>query len=151
LLARAARGRPGTFVPLLRRVAGSVQLADTTTWDGAFSFVLAAPAGAFDFAGVATVTVTGDIDNDAADHANDEVVRVTLEGGTAVTLGAWDSPPNQEGSESFSARSDTADFASPDSTVQVAYDSQTAGGINGVDGLSLVGVSVQAVDYTYWL
>lgn len=123
---------------------------DTSTWDGSFDFTLTAPAGAFDFAGTASVSVTGDIDNDAADDANDEVVSVTLEGGSAVTLGAWDSPPNQEGSANYSTESTGAAVASADATVDVNFDANTAGGTNGVDGLSVVGVSVTA-DYTYWL
>lgn len=131
---------------------------NTTTWDGAFNFTLTAPTGAFDFAGTATVTATGDIDLDAADNANDEVVSFTLEGGTAVTLGALEGAPNQEPPDytigqivyGASTDSDTATFASADATVTVTYDSNIAGGANGVDGLSLVGVAVTA-DYTYWL
>lgn len=123
---------------------------NTTTWDGTFSFTLAAPAGAFDFEGTASVSVTGDIDNNAADNANDEVVAVTLEGASAVTLGAWDTPPNQEGSSDYSTQSGGSGFTSADATVDVTFDANTAGGVNGVDGLSLVAVSVTA-DYTYWL
>lgn len=123
---------------------------DTTNWDGAFSFVLAAPSDAFDFSGVATVTVTGDIDNNAADDANDEFVVVTLEGGDSASLGAWDTPPNQEGAANYSTLSGDVSFSSSDATVSVSYDSNTAGGVNGVDGLSLVQVDVTA-DYAYWM
>ncbi|MDO9143747.1 VCBS domain-containing protein [Rhodoferax sp.] len=126
---------------------------NTTTWDGSFNFTLTAPAGAFDFAGTALVTVTGDIDNDHADNVNDEYVNVTLEGGSAVKLETWafdTTGPNQEGSTDYSTDTASANFASVDKTVSVSYDSNTAGGTNGVDGLSLVGVDVTA-DYTYWL
>jgi hypothetical protein len=129
---------------------GSATSFDTSTWDGSFSFTLAAPTGAFDFAGTASISVTGDIDNNAADDANDEVVGVTLEGGSTVTLGAWGSPPNEEGSANYSTQSTSAGFASADDMVGVTFDANTAGGVNGVDGLSVVAVSVTA-DYTYWL
>jgi hypothetical protein len=129
---------------------GSATTFDTSTWDGSFSFTLAAPTGAFDFAGTASISVTGDIDNNAADDANDEVVGVTLEGGSTVTLGAWGSPPNEEGSANYSTQSTSAGFASADDMVGVTFDANTAGGVNGVDGLSVVAVSVTA-DYTYWL
>lgn len=123
---------------------------DASTWDGSFIVVLSAPADAFDFSGIATVTVTGDIDNNAADNANDEIVTVTLEGGDSVTLGAWDTPPNQEGSVNYSTRSGEVGFSSSDASVSVAYDSNTAGGVNGVDGLSLVQVDVTA-SFDYWM
>lgn len=130
--------------------SGSATSFDTNTWDGSFTFTLAAPAGAFDFAGTANISVTGDIDNDAADGANDEVVGVTLEGGSTVTLGAWDGPPNQEGSANYSTASTSTGFASADATVGVTFDANTAGGVNGVDGLTVVAVGVTA-DFTYWL
>jgi VCBS repeat-containing protein len=135
--------------------SGSATVASgfSTTWDGSLNFTLTAPAGAFDFAGTAVVTVTGDIDNDHADNVNDEYVNVTLEGGSAVKLETWafdTTGPNQEGSTDYSTDTASANFASVDKTVSVSYDSNTAGGTNGVDGLSLVGVAVTA-DYTYWL
>ncbi len=131
--------------------ASVISSFNTGTWDGSFNFVLTAPTGSFDFAGTATVTVTGDIDDNPGGTQNDEIVVVTLEGGSAVTLGAWDTGnTNQEGTLNYSTQSGTASFSSTDSTVGVTYNSNTAGGINGVDGLSLVGVSVTA-DYSYWM
>jgi hypothetical protein len=118
---------------------------NTSTWDGSFNFTLTAPVGAFDFAGTALVTVTGDIDS----SIHNEFVVVTLEGGDAVTLGLI-SATGKNQDETYSTDTATANFASADSTVTVTYDSNTAGGVNGVDGLSLVGVDVTA-DYTYWM
>lgn len=121
------------------------------SWDGSISFTFAdAPAGAYDFSGTANVSVTGDIDLDAADNANDETVTVTLEGGgTPLVLGAFEGAPNQEPPGNTSTRAGSVAFASADATVTGGYDSNVAGGVNGVDGLTTVGVTVS--DYYYWV
>jgi hypothetical protein len=137
----------------------------TTTWDGSFNLDLNAPEGAFDFSGTATVSVTGDIDNDTGSvgtgQTGDEYVTVTLEGGDSAVLGLVDGtgtqnqedpylsgPPPQVSQERTDI--DQIDFVSADDSISVNYDSNTAGGADGVDDLTSISVSVTA-EYDYWI
>jgi len=125
--------------------------------DGSFSIALVSPDGAFDFnyTGIATVTATGDIDNNHQQDDKDEKVTVTFsaaDGGGVVVLGMLESDStNQEpGETAFIASSDTdsTTYSSTDSTVAGTYDSNSSSGANGVDALVSIEVSV---DYSYWV
>jgi hypothetical protein len=125
---------------------------NATTWDGAYSFNIIGPDEGFDFnyTGTATVTVTGDIDNNHQQDPRDEKVVVTVEG-QSLTFGMLESDDvNQEPGETGyepSTQTQSVGYVSSDSTISVAYDSTTSNGANGVDQINSIEVEVT---YTYW-
>lgn len=105
----------------------------------------------FNYSGTATITVTGDIDNNHVQADKDETVAVTIEGQTLVfgptETDSTNQEPGQVGYVATVVEQSTL-YSSIDSIVSVSYDSTTSTGANGVDQINSIEVDVT---YTYWV